>query len=87
MAENYFGNKMRDASVNVRRQPKTIEAFQRLPEEFTVEDAMRCFSLANDVVARVKIRRLVKDHLVEKVATYVENGTTKNKYRKIALMF
>ena len=82
MAENYFDNKMRDASVNVRRQPKTIEAFQRLPEEFTVEDAMRCFSLANDVVARVKIRRLVKDHLVEKAGEFVENGTTKAVFRK-----
>ena len=85
MAENYFDNKMRDASVNVRRQPKTIEAFQRLPEEFTVEDAMRCFSLANDVVARVKIRRLVKDHLVEKAGEFVENGTTKAVFKKTGL--
>ena len=85
MAENYFDNKMRDASVNIRRQPKTIEAFQRLPEEFTVEDAMRCFSLANDVVARVKIRRLVKDHLVEKAGEFVENGTTKAVFKKTGL--
>ena len=85
MAENYFDNKMRDASVNIRRLPKTIEAFQRLPEEFTVEDAMRCFSLANDVVARVKIRRLVKDHLVEKAGEFVENGTTKAVFKKTGL--
>ena len=82
MAEAYFDNKLRDASVNVRRQQKTIEAFQRLPEEFTVEDAMRCFSLTNDAVARVKINRLSKDHLVEKVGEFVDNGTTKAVFKK-----
>jgi hypothetical protein len=82
MAEAYFDNKLRDASVNVRRQQKTIEAFKRLPEEFTVEDAMRCFSLANDAVARVKINRLTRDHLVEKVGEFVDNGTTKAVFKK-----
>ena len=46
MAEAYFENKNRDASVNVRRNQKTIECFNRLPEEFTIEDVMRCFSLS-----------------------------------------
>jgi hypothetical protein len=82
MAEAYFDNKLKDASVNIRRQQKTIEAFNRLPEEFTVEDAMRCFALNNDTVARVKINRLVKDHLVEKKGEFVENGTTKAVFRK-----
>ena len=82
MAEAYFDNKLRDASVNVRRQQKTIEAFQRLPEEFTVEDAMRCFSLVSDAVARVKINRLSRDHLVEKVGEFVDNGTTKAVFKK-----
>ena len=85
MAESYFDNKLRDASVNIRRQQKTIEAFRRLPDEFTTEDAMRCFSLANDVVARVKINRLVKDHLVEKAGEFVENGTTKAVFKKTGL--
>ena len=82
MAEAYFDNKLKDASVNIRRQQKTIDAFNRLPEEFTVEDAMRCFALTNDTVARVKINRLMKDHLVEKMGEYVENGTTKAVFRK-----
>ncbi|MBR0388625.1 MAG: hypothetical protein IJK37_00740, partial [Prevotella sp.] len=86
MAENYFDNKMREASVNVRRQQKTIEAFQRLPDEFTVEDAMNCFSLTNDTVARVKINRLISDRLVEKVADFVDNGTTKAVYKKTGIM-
>ena len=69
MAETYFDNKLRDASVNIRRQQK----------------AMRCFSLANDVVARVKISRLVKDHLVEKAGEFIENGTTKAVFKKTGL--
>ena len=43
---------------------------------------MRCFSLNSLAVARVKINRLMKDHLVVKVGEYVENGTTKAKYKK-----
>ena len=87
MAEAYFDNKLKDASVNVQRRGKTVEAFNRLPEEFTTEDVMRCFGCKDACSAGVRVGRFVKDHLVEKVATYVENGTTKNKYRKIALMF
>ena len=82
MAEKYFDDQLRDISVNAHRQQKTIDAFRRLPEEFTVDDAKRCFSLTNDTVARVKINRLMKDHFVEKVGDFVENGTTKAVFRK-----
>ena len=64
MAEKYFDDQLRDVSVNAHRQQKTIDAFERLPEEFTVDDAKRCFALTNDTVARVKISRLMKDHFV-----------------------
>ena len=56
----------RDANVNVQRQKKTIDAFNRLPEEFTNEDVMRCFNLTNIVAARKRTNRLVCDHLVVK---------------------
>ena len=82
MAEKYFDDQLRDVSVNAHRQQKTIDAFRRLPKEFTVDDAKRCFSLTNDTVARVKISRLMKDHFVEKVGDFVENGTTKAVFRK-----
>ena len=82
MAEAYFDNKMKDASVNLQRRQKTYDGFNRLPEEFYPEDVMRCFSLNSLAVARVKINRLMKDHLVVKVGEYVENGTTKAKYKK-----
>jgi len=86
MAENYFDNKHREAAVNVQRRQKTIEAFSRLPEEFNVEDAMKCFMLANTSAARVKINRLVKDHLVEKLSDTVENGKKKALFKKTGCM-
>ena len=82
MAEAYFDNKLKDASVNVQRRQKTIEAFNRLPEEFTVDDVMRCFGLAQNSSARARVFRLMKDGLVEKVDEFVEHGTTKAKYKK-----
>ncbi len=67
MAEVYFDNKLKDASCNVRHQQKTMDAFARLPEKFGVEDVMRCFGLNSDSTAYVRITRLMKDHLVQKI--------------------
>ena len=82
MAEAYFDNKLKNASVNVQRRQKTYEAFARLPETFTIEDVMRCFGLAHNNSARARVFRLLKDGLIEKVDEFVENGTTKAKYKK-----
>ena len=68
MAENYFDNKLKDASVNVQRKQKTLEAFDRLPDEFTIEDVVRCFNLGSAASARKKVTRLYRDHLIEKVS-------------------
>ena len=80
MAEAYFDNKLRDASVNVQRRQKTFEAFTRLPEEFTNEDVMRCFNLSSTSSARGKVSRLIRDHLVEKIRE--ERGTAPALYHK-----
>ena len=82
MAEAYFDNKLKDASVNVQRRQKTFDAFARLPETFTTDDVMRCFGLKNNTSARARVFRLMKDRLAEKVEEFVENGTTKARYRK-----
>ena len=82
LAEKYFDDKTRDAAANVQRRGKTIESFNRLPEEFTVDDVMRCFTLKSNTSARTRVVRLLKDRLAEKVDEFVENGTTKAKYRK-----
>ena len=68
MAENYFDNKLKDASVNIQRKQKTFEAFDRLPDEFTIEDVVRCFNLGSAASARKKVTRLYRDHLIMKVS-------------------
>ncbi len=78
MAEAYFDNKLKDASVNVQRRQKTYDGFARLPEEFTADDIMRCFNLTNHEAVRKRVYRLTKDHLIEKIGLS-EVGT---KYRK-----
>ncbi len=80
LAEAYFDNKLKDASVNVQRRQKTFEGFARLPEEFTNEDVMRCFNLSSEGSARSKTCRLIRDHLVEKIRE--EKGAIKALFRK-----
>ncbi len=82
MAENYFDNKLKEASVNVQRRKKTYEGFDRLPDEFTTEDVVACFKLKNNNAAHARVLRMQKDRLVVKSGEYVENGTTKAKYKK-----
>ena len=82
MAEAYFDNKLKDASVNVQRRQKTYEAFARLPETFTSEDVMRCFGLASDGAVRSKTRRLLSDHLIEKVSDGRGTTTGLSTFRK-----
>ncbi len=62
------------------------DGFNRLPEEFTTDDVMRCFSLNNNGAAKSRVKRLIKDHLVEKKGDYVDNGTTKAIYKKTGTM-
>ncbi len=80
MAEAYFDNKLKEASVNVQRKQKTIDGFARLPEDFTAEDVVRCFNLGSSSSARTKIMRLTRDHLVEKIRE--ERGLAPALYHK-----
>jgi hypothetical protein len=68
----------------VQRRQKTLEGFERLPEEFTTEDVVRCFNLNSATCARVKIGRLMKDHFIEKVGEFVDDGSSKAMYRKLS---
>ena len=86
MAEAYFDNKLRDANVNVKRRSKTIEAFNRLPEEFTIEDVVKCFNLKNPNAAYAKVFKLQKDSLVESIEGFVEKGKAKAKYKKTGML-
>ena len=85
MAEAYFDNKLKDASVKVQRKSRTIEAFNRLPEEFTIDDVVRCFDVSVEC-ARVRVSRLMKDRLIIKLDDFKENGQYKAKYKKTSVV-
>ena len=85
-AEKYFDNQEHEASVNVKRKQKTFGAFERLPEEFTNEDVMRCFNLNSEASSRSRIRRLIADHLVEKVNDGRKSGAKQGLFRKTGLL-
>ena len=82
LAEKYFDDQTRDVSANTRRKQKTVEAFNRLPEEFTTEDIMRCFGLEGESSARGRARTLLADHLAVKTGEFKDNGKVKALYRK-----
>ena len=86
MAEMYFDNKLKDAAVNRQRRLKTVEGFNRLPDEFTADDVMRCFILQSESTARSIIHRLQKDNLIEKLSNQ-EKGQAKATFKKLSVMF
>ena len=86
MAEHYFDNKLKEASVNVRRNTKTLDGFNRLPEVFASDDVMRCFGLSTVSAAYMRLNRLMKDHLIEKDMSYKQKGTNKVFYRKTDIL-
>ena len=82
MAEKYFDDQLREVAFTSHRNNKVIDAFNRLPDEFMVEDVMTCFSIEKAQTARIRINRLMKDGFVVKADELVDNGTTKAIYAK-----
>jgi hypothetical protein len=85
LAEKYFDDKLRDASTNRRHHQRTIEEYNRLAEEFTIDDVVNCLHIGINA-ARSRVKRMVKDGAVTKCGEYVENGTTKVRYKKKAIL-
>ena len=85
LAEKYFDDKLRDAATNRRHHQRTIEDFNRLPEEFSIDDVIKGLRM-NVNTARSKVKRLLKDGAVEKCGEYVENGVCKHRYKKRAVL-
>ena len=82
MAEKYFDDQLREVSCNMHRSSKVVEAFNRLPDEFMVEDVMQCFAIGKISAARIRTNRLMKDGFVVRDGELVENGTAKAVYKK-----
>ena len=85
LAEKYFDDKLRDAATNRRHHQRTIDEYNRLAEEFTIDDVANSFHI-NINTARMRVKRLLKDGAVEKCGEYTENGTCKHRYRKKSLL-
>ena len=85
LAEKYFDDKLRDASTNHRHHQRTIEDYNRLADEFTIDDVVNSLHIGTNA-ARSRVKRLLKDGAVAKCGEYVENGTTKVRYKKKAIL-
>ena len=87
LAERYFEQKWKDDCGRTKHQKKTAMGFDRLPDEFTVKDVMRCCQLSSEGAARSKIHRLICDHLIEKMDYWRQDGDTRcTVFRKINAM-
>ena len=80
-----MNNANEPAYPRTREFLKTIECYNRLPEEFIVDDVMKCFRQGVNT-AKSKIKCLLKDGAVVKSGVFIENGTTKAKYKKKAIL-
>ncbi len=74
-----------EASVNVRRNTKTLDGFNRLPDVFTTDDVMRCFGVHGST-AYMRISRLTRDGLIEKVEVSEGDDQRKARFRKTNVM-
>ena len=80
MAEKYFDDMNSDVQITGRRhQQRSVDGYNRLPDEFTLEDVKRSFGYTKDNSATVKVNRLMDQKLIEKV-----EGEDGYKYKKIA---
>ena len=62
------------------------EAYFENKEVFTSEDVMRCFNLSSEGAARVRIKRLVSDHLIEKLNDARSKAGKLSSFRKTGTM-
>ena len=82
MAEKYFDDMNSDVQISGKRhQQRSVEGYNRLPDEFTLENVKICFGYERDNTAEVKIKRLRDEHMIERIDS---DGVTK--YRKIQKM-
>ena len=79
IAEKYFDDMNNDVQFTGKRhQQKSVDGYNRLPTEFSIEDVMKCFGYDRMNSAEVKLKRLKDYGAVEKIG--IVDG--KAKYRK-----
>ena len=69
LAEKYFDDMNNDVQITGKRhQQRSVDGYNRLPDIFTREDVIRCFSYPEGSTnVNTKISRLLSEHLIEKV--------------------
>ena len=87
LAEKYFDDMNNDVQITGKRHAqKSVDGYNRLPDVFTKEDVIRCFGYDNDSSAKVKIKRLQDDGIIEMANKVFKNGRTHFEYKKVKLM-
>ena len=80
MAEKYFDDMNNDVQISGKRhQQKSINGYNRLPDVFTKEDVIKCFGYNSQNAACMKLARLEKETIIEKI----EKGKDAGKFRKV----
>ena len=80
MAEKYFDDMNNDVQISGKRhQQKSINGYNRLPDVFTKEDVIKCFGYNSQNAACMKLVRLEKETIIEKIT----KGKDAGKFRKV----
>ena len=87
LAENYFDDMNNDVQISGKRhQQKSVDGYNRLPDEFTKEDVDRCFGYKNEDSGYMKIKRLQESGMVALFEEVMQNGRMHRRYRKVNKM-
>ena len=87
LAENYFDDMNNDVQISGKRhQQKSVDGYNRLPDEFTKEDVDRCFGYKNEDSGYMKIKRLQESGMVVLLEEVMQNGRMRRRYRKVNKM-
>ena len=87
LAEKYFDDMNNDVQITGKRhQQKSVDGYNRLPDEFTKEDVDRCFGYKNEDSGYMKIKRLQESGMVALFEEIMQNGRMHRRYRKVNKM-
>jgi len=79
VAEKFYDNQAINQTSSHKHHSRTKQAYMNLPDIFTMDDVIRCFSLNSPGSGCSRLKRLQDDGLAEKI----RSGENKGKYRKL----
>ena len=80
IGEKHYDDLQSEQASGRHYRQRTLVAYRRLPEIFTLEDIDRCYGYEeNQSTIRGRVKRLIDDGVVQKI----NSGTNKGKYRKL----